>query len=219
MDRDKKEDKLLKRTAEDTTDILLEFIAGAAQVDEAKASKKPRSRTKSVEKARALLLGRSRCTAAASKEEVITETESEDGFVVLSKTSRAATTRSSTYCGHNSTSTKRPATLSLQAAADPGDPPLFSPCQSYPPPSSSAVGRMPVHSKSSPTMATTPRIVPNCSTDIISRPFSQVNKKIIEFQGSLIGPFTPVVKDATSAQHVIEPSDNNYYNYTLIANS
>ncbi len=168
MDQEKyKEDLLLKRTAEDTTEILLEFIVEKNQEAAPKKSSS-RSRTKSVETAKALLLDSKR---SAATQEVITETESE-GFVVLSKTtcSRASSSCSSS-CGVNTTSTKRPATLSLQTAADPEDPPLFSPCQSYPP--QTTTGRMPLHAQSSPTLSSAKK-VPNCAD--VTRSLSQVGK-------------------------------------------
>ncbi len=144
-----------KRTADDTlANILLEFIADA-EVKETPC--KLRTRTKSVEKARALLLDRSR--PPAGPEEVIIETELEEDFVVLELTTRSASVNkhliSSSACGEEATSVKRPGTLPL-SAADPGDPPLFSPSCSYPPPS-----RMSVHTQSSPTLSAS--IVPSCN--------------------------------------------------------
>ncbi len=146
-----------KRTADDTlANILLEFIADA-EVKETPC--KVRTRTKSVEKARALLLDRSR--PPAGPEAVIIETELEEDFVVLELTTgtRSGSVNkhliSSSACGEKATSVKRPGTLPL-SAADPGDPPLFSPSCSYPPQS-----RMSVHTQSSPTLSAS--IVPSCN--------------------------------------------------------
>jgi len=144
---DQKEQLDLERTDEDTTNILLEYIAAKepqtlGSTSESKQTSKntSRTRTESVEKALALI-DRSKLHCK-QKEVVFTETESE-GFVVLS-TSECPVPRMSTV-NTACNPAPRPSTLALQAATDPEDPPLFSPCSSCPNPSLHA-------SQSSPTL-------------------------------------------------------------------
>lgn len=149
-------DKILKKTEEDTTNILLEFIIENSN----QSPSKTRSRSKSVEKAKQLLkVGRKHSLQVDQEVFTCTQTVTEDGFVLLSKQSEPQPVcqnrhLSAASCGSKTTCAKRPATLALQPAPDPGDPPLFSPCQSYPPPTP----------QSPPAVVQTshPKIVPGC---------------------------------------------------------
>ena len=154
MDQDQ-----LKKDDEDTTNIFLEFVELEVEASDKSGKKaEPHSGLESVEKAKELLQLRGACKQLQSTEVVVTETESE-GFVVISAEPAPASTACqnkhlAATCGGPATSVKRPHTLALQPAADPGDPPLFSPCQSCPPPR-----RMPSATQSEPALTCTPR---NC---------------------------------------------------------
>ena len=153
MDQDQ-----LKRVGldKDTANIFLNFVELEATSKSGKKSKPRESAEKSKE------LPRSTCKQPQSTEVVVTETESE-GFVVISAEPAPAPTACqnnhlAATCGGPTSSVKRPHTLALQPAADPGDPPLFSPCQSCPPP-----GRMPSATQSEPVLTCAPR---NCNQQI-----------------------------------------------------